>query len=98
MIGLLVGADIETAMRSGSDLRLVSRDVMRTEFPLARVDDLLTDVQQQMVDTDLPIAPVIDAGGNLIAMTMRDMAELYQMLAAQRRAWGLNTNRPATRP
>lgn len=98
VVGLLTASDLEAALQHQPAWTLV-RTVMRTEFPLARTDDLLTDVQQRMVDTGLAVAPVVDAGGALVGLlTSGDITELYQLLAAQQRAWGPGTNRPATRP
>ncbi|MCC6628850.1 MAG: site-2 protease family protein [Chloroflexi bacterium] len=98
VVGLLTASDLEAALQHQPAWTLV-RTVMRAEFPLARTDDLLTDVQQRMVDTGLAVAPVVDAGGALVGLlTAGDITELYQLLAAQQRAWGPGTNRPATRP
>jgi stage IV sporulation protein FB len=96
IVGLLTASDVEAALQRLPDWTPV-REVMRTEFPLARPDDLLIDVQQRMAETSLPVAPVVDSGGALVGLlTAGDISEMYQLMAAQRRAWGPGTNRPAT--
>jgi stage IV sporulation protein FB len=98
VVGLLTSDLLDAALRSNPEWTPV-RQVMRTSFPVAQLDDLITDVQQRMADTEVPVAPVLNAEGAFVGMlTLRDIAEAYQILATRQQAMEAPGGQRATRP
>lgn len=80
LVGLLTHTDLVRALKR-LPLSTPVRDVMRTEFPTAALDDGLFEVQQRMSDANIDAVPVMEGDRFLGLLTRRDLNEVYQLLS-----------------
>ena len=79
-MGLLTYADTLRALRQRKPETPI-REVMRSDFPTAALDDELFDVQQRMTEAKLDAVPVMENGQFLGLLTRRDINEVYQLMS-----------------
>jgi len=80
IVGLLTHADVIRALKQRRPETPV-REVMRTDFPAARLNDELFEAHRRMAEAGLAALPVIDKGYFLGLLTRRDVNEVYQLLS-----------------
>ena len=80
IVGLLTYSDLIRGLKQhGADAPI--REVMRTEFPRAGLDDELFDVQRIMSEWRIDALPVMDGERFLGLLTQKDVNEVYQLLS-----------------
>lgn len=77
--GMLYQKDMLKALKSGGESRLV-KEVMRSDFPVVEMQDLLFQVQRKMSEAGTGAVPVLDERNRLAGLlTSRDINEAYQL-------------------
>jgi Zn-dependent protease/CBS domain-containing protein len=92
IVGLLTHTDVIRALKQRRPETLV-REVMRTDFPTAGLNDELFETHRHMTQAGLDALPVIEKGLFLGLLTRRDVSEVYQLLSVSPE---LLTQRPGT--
>jgi Zn-dependent protease/CBS domain-containing protein len=80
LVGLLTHTDVIRALKQRQPETPV-RAVMRTEFPVIRLNDELLEIHRQMTEAGLDALPVVEGEQFLGLLTRRDVNEVYQLLS-----------------
>ena len=80
IVGLLTHTDVIRAFKRRRPETPV-REVMRTEFPVAGLNDELFEIHRQMAEAELGALPVVEKGHFLGLLTSRDVNEVYRLLS-----------------
>lgn len=87
LVGIITEGDVLlTLHKQGSDT-LVDQ-VMRHQFPTARPEETLVDVQERMSSGQLRSVPVIEGNQVVGLLTTQDINEAYRLLKALPEGWG----------
>jgi len=54
---------------------------MRTKFPIVVPEELLTDVQKKMEDSEIRALPVVKKGRTLGIIALEDISRVYSMMS-----------------
>jgi stage IV sporulation protein FB len=82
VVGLLTMADLLAALPERPDARIA--DVMQADFPAAREEERIVDIQARLADKHVRALPVVTSSGGLAGLlTMTDIAEVIRVLNAQ---------------
>lgn len=80
LVGLLTRTDIIANMHKREDGGVVG-DMMRTKFPVVLPEELLSDVQKKMEDSELRALPVVKSGRTLGIIALEDISRVYSMMS-----------------
>lgn len=80
LAGFITRADIIINIHQHGTAKLV-REIMRKEFPVARPEDHLTDVQKMMEEAQLKALPVVKDGRVFGVITLEDISRVYSVMS-----------------
>lgn len=77
LLGMLTRADIINGIHQYG-MERTARESMRADFPVARVNSALTDVQSKMQESDLKALPIVNEEGKIAGLiTLEDISRVY---------------------
>jgi Zn-dependent protease/CBS domain-containing protein len=82
LVGMLTRTDVLLGLKEHGPQTPVRR-IMRHEFPIARLDDDLFEVQQRMAAAKLDALPVVEGETFLGLLTRQDLEEVYRLVSAR---------------
>jgi len=87
LVGMLTEGDVLSALHKQGADTLVGQ-VMRRQFPIARPDETLIEVQEQMSAARLRTVPVVERDRVVGLLTAQDINEAYRLLKVLPQGWG----------
>jgi Zn-dependent protease len=80
LVGMLTRTDVLVGLKEHGPGAPV-RQVMRQQFPVARMEDDLFEVQQRMAAASLEVVPVVEGESFLGLLTRQDLEEVYRLVS-----------------